>query len=102
MVESYRYYALMRRRLAIGLVEPLVANRFLLWGTGALGTALATWTASIPFLLMGRPEVAVAWMPAIQVTTACFGVVTVAIYYLTFFPPAAYRRWVVGAAAAAH
>ena len=101
MLESYRYYALMRRRLALGLVDPLVANRFFLWGTGALGTSLAIWTASIPFLLMDRPAVAIAWMPAIQIATASFGVATVAIYYLTFFPPAAYRRWVVGAPAAA-
>jgi hypothetical protein len=36
----------------------------------------------------------VAWTPAIHVATALFGVATVSLYYLTFFPPAAYRRWV--------
>lgn len=101
MVESYHYYALMRRRLAIGLVDPLVANRFFLWGTGSLGTCLAIWISSIPFLVMDYPTAVLDAMPMIQVATATVGVATVVIYYLTFFPPAAYRRWVVGTPAAA-
>src|SRR5262249_16178730 len=31
-VESFRYGAMLRRRLRLGLADPLVANRFLLWG----------------------------------------------------------------------
>jgi hypothetical protein len=95
MVESYHWYALMRRRREIGLADAIVVNRFFLWGTGALGTALATWTSSIPLLMIGADlATAQAWTPAIHVLTALFGVATVTIYYLTFFPPAAYRRWV--------
>jgi len=101
MIESYRYYVLMRRRLALGLVDPLVANRFFLWGTGSLGTLLAIWTSSIPFMLMSNPGRALAVAPLVQMVTATFGVVTVIIYYLTFFPPTAYKRWVTGAAATA-
>lgn len=100
MVESWRWYAIMRRRAGIGVADPVVANRFLLWGMGALGTALATWTSSLPFLLAGSPAVLLAWTPLIHVATALFGVATVAIYYLTFFPPRAYRRWIARAAAA--
>lgn len=98
VVESYRYYGLMRRRVALGLADPLVANRFLLWGTGALGTALAVWSASVPYVLTlaSGPALVLAWTPAIHLVTASVGVVTVAIYYLTFFPPAPYRRWVAG------
>lgn len=94
MVESYRYYALLRRRSALGLADPLVTNRFLLWGSASLGTALATWTASLPYLLIGRPELAAAWGPAIQVATATFGIATVTLYGFTFFAPAWYRRLV--------
>jgi hypothetical protein len=101
MIESYRYYVLMRRRLALGLVDPLVANRFFLWGTGSLGTLLAIWTSSIPFMLVNDVRTALAAMPLIQVVTATFGVVTVVVYYLTFFPPTAYKRWVAGAPATA-
>jgi hypothetical protein len=100
MIESYRYYALMRRRCAIGLADPLVANRFFLWGTGALGTSLATWTSSSAIFLVHDLDRFGTWMPYIQVATATFGVATVAVYYLTFFPPAAYRRWVTGTPAA--
>jgi hypothetical protein len=95
-IESYRYYGLMRRRVALGLADPLVANRFLVWGSASLGTALATWTASAPYFLMSDPARAVVWMPPIQIATASIGVVTVGLYALTFFPPAAYRRWVAG------
>jgi len=94
MVESYRYYGLLRRRRALGLADPLVTNRFLLWGSASLGTALATWTASLPYLLLDRPESLVAWGPGIQVATATFGVATVTLYGLTFFAPAWYRRWI--------
>jgi len=97
MVESYRYYGLLRRRRALGLADPLVTNRFLLWGSAALGTALATWTASIPYFLVGRPGAIEAWGPVIQVATATFGVATVTLYGLTFFAPAWYRRRVAAA-----
>lgn len=98
MVESYRYYGLLRRRRALGLADPLVTNRFLLWGTASLGTALATWTASLPYFLIERPGTAAAWGPAIQVATALFGVLTVTLYALTFFAPARYRRWIASTA----
>lgn len=99
MVESYRFYGLMRRRCALGLADPLVTNRFFLWGSASLGTALATWIASIPYWLVPRPDVAVAWTPAIQVATATVGVITVTLYALTFFAPSWYRAWVAGSAA---
>jgi hypothetical protein len=35
-----------------------------------------------------------SWYPAIQIVTATFGVVAVAMYSLTFVPPAFYRRWI--------
>lgn len=97
MVESYRYYGLLRRRRALGLADPLVTNRFLLWGSASLGTALATWTASVPYFLVDSHQAMLSWSPAIQVATATFGVVTVTLYGLTFFAPAWYRRWIAGA-----
>ncbi len=98
MIESYRFYGLMRRRSALGLADPLVTNRFFLWGSASLGTALATWIASIPYWLIQRPDAAVAWSPVIQVATATVGVVTVTLYALTFFAPAWYRSWLAGSA----
>jgi hypothetical protein len=98
MVESYHYYARMRRRLAIGLADPLLVNRFFLWGTGALGTALATWTSSLPFLWVDQPDRLLAWLPAVQIGIATIGVATVTLYSLPFVPPARYRRWILRSA----
>ncbi len=98
MVESYRYWATMRRRAAIGLAEPLIANRFFLWGSGSFGTLLAIWISSSSLFLAGSPELLAAWVPAIQVATAVAGIATVTLYYLTFFPPIFYQRWVAGSA----
>src|SRR5690606_7636084 len=98
MVESYRYYGLLRRRRALGLADPLVTNRFWLWGSASLGTALAVWTASLPYLLVDRPAAAAAWGPVIQVATATFGIATVTLYGLTFFAPAWYRRRIAAGA----
>src|SRR5690606_851239 len=100
MVESYRYYGLLRRRLALGLADPLVTNRFFLWGSASLGTVLAVWSASLGYLFSGRPAAAAAWSPVIQVATATFGVATVTLYGFTFFAPAWYRRRIAAAASA--
>ncbi|HEY8121592.1 MAG TPA: hypothetical protein VII78_09760 [Myxococcota bacterium] len=98
MVESYRYWATMRRRVAVGLAEPLIANRFFLWGTGSFSSLLAIWTSSSSFFLADSPEILSAWAPTIQVATAAAGIATVSLYYLTFFPPLLYQRWIAGSA----
>ena len=92
--ESYRYYGLMRRRVALGLAEPLVTNRFLVWGTASIGTLLAVWISSISFFIPRDPATLAAWSPGIQIGVATVGVATVSLYYLTFFPPRWYRAWV--------
>jgi hypothetical protein len=99
-VESFRYHAMMRRREQLGLADPLVTNRFGLWGVASLFTLGAIWSSSAPIFLAGDPARLAAWTPMLYVLTAVFGVVTVSCYALTFFPPAWYRRWVVSAARA--
>src|SRR5690606_3537968 len=88
MVESYRYYGLLRRRLALGLSDPLLTNRFFLWGIPSLGTGRAGWMARLGYLFSGRRAAAAARSPVIQVATATFGVATVTHYGFTFFAPA--------------
>jgi len=90
--EAYRYGILMRRRQALGLAQPLVTHRFLLWGTGALFTGLATWVASVPFLLAHDPAALAAATPAVRVLTALAGVVSITCTLFAFLPPAWYRR----------
>jgi hypothetical protein len=96
-IESLRYYGLMRRRVPLGLADPLVANRFLLWGMGACFTILAVWASSTPLFLTGSAELLATWTPPLYVLTAVFGLATITCYGFTFFPPSWYRRR-VGAA----
>jgi len=90
--ESFRYHRRMRKRVRIGLAEPLVANRFLLWGLASSGTFAATWLASWPGLLPD-PQAAVPYQTFNYLATAAVGICTVVVYSLAFLPPARYRRW---------
>ena len=94
--ESLRYHRLMRRRQRLGLADPLTTNRFLLWGACSLGTFLAVATTSLPMLL-ADPADRVAIQSVSYLATAAFGIGTVSLYALTFFPPAWYRSWIRGA-----
>jgi hypothetical protein len=91
-VESLRYYALMRRRVRIGLADPLVANRFLLWGIGTLATLL------VSLLYIGAQFLGHYEMPASLIGISSTLVLASAIAeWLAFFPPRSYRERFVSA-----
>jgi len=101
-LECTRYAHSMRRRVALGLADPLVANRFVLWSvwTGALGCAalLILAVRSCAFWLQWHGVDPRSVMPAaIPVTGALSGLAVVCAgvaVWLAFFPPEVYRRWV--------
>ena len=85
--ESLRYYALMRRRVHVGVGDPLVANRFLLWGLGTLAIVLAT-LLYVGMQLLGHYE-----LPASLVgVSSTLVLVTAIAEWLAFFPPRSYRE----------
>ena len=94
MVEPLRHYAIMRKRLRLGLAEPLVANRFLLWGSGSVCRFVMLVTGATPTLLVHYipPEIwpTVVSMTLISVAVAGLGVSV--CYWLVFFPTRAYAR----------
>lgn len=92
--ESFRYHARMRKRVRLGLADPLVANRFLLWALASLGTFTATWLASWAMVLPD-PRAAAPYQDLNYLTTAAVGICTVVAYLLAFLPPRAYRRWIL-------
>lgn len=84
--ESLRQYALARRRVRIGLTEPLIANRFLLWGV-ATSAALGIWLHALWSELAHRSADPIeSYLVITALGTTC----ALAIW-LAFFPPRAYR-----------
>ncbi len=84
---SLRYYALMRRRVQIGVGDPFVANRFLLWGIGTLATVAVTLLYAT-MQLFGHYQ-----LPASLVgISSGLMLVTAIAEWLAFFPPHSYRK----------
>jgi hypothetical protein len=85
--ESLSYYAKMRRRLRLGLCEPIAANRFLLWAS-ASGAIFLNYV-----LLAGQAlrwiELAPESASLIQVSLTLAAAVA---NWLVFFPPRFYIR----------
>ena len=93
--EPLRFAASMRRRARIGIGDPLVANRLLLWG---IGTAAITAVTAIHLVaqLLGHYELP----PALVGIVSLLVLVTAVAEWLAFFPPRAYRARFAGSAAA--
>jgi hypothetical protein len=102
-VESFSYWRKMRRRQTLGLAEPLLVDRFRVWGISSLSAAAAIWSTNLPVWL-DQPVGAIDASPVTtfsMLVTAAFGIFTVCGYWLTFFPPTWYRLRIERAAAAA-
>ncbi len=103
-IESLRYGAQLQRRVAIGLVDPLLANRFRLWGLWSVVLAAMAFADPLArFWYWSLTGTTTEWIaeigrPIIDVVvpiTSAFGIAAVTLLFLTFFPTASYRRWVV-------
>ena len=90
IVESFAYWARMRRRVALGLADALVANRFLLWGVGASFGVVMLATSVTPRVAAGNELLTSLNL----VVLALAGIASSIPYWLAFFPPESYRRWV--------
>lgn len=91
--EAFRYWRLMRKRVSIGLADPLVANRFLLWTIASMTTVASIWSVEVPTYL-GYARMSPESEHVTQIAmlcTALFGIATIATYWLTFFPPTWYQ-----------
>jgi hypothetical protein len=95
-VEALRYWALLRRRVALGLADPLVVHRMLLWGL--VGVSSTTINLQNAFAIVRGIDTLSD--PASMLTTAFLGSFNAVALWLAFLPPAAYARRVRGAAGA--
>lgn len=96
--EALRYWRLSRRRLALGLSDPLITNRFLLWAIWS-GSAAAILAVRTVDQLFATSETATP-PPPIVVGQLVFGLACVGAVWLTFASPVWYRRRLAGAAPA--
>jgi hypothetical protein len=93
-VEAFKYWGQMRKRASLGLADPLVANRFLLWTIASITTFASIWLVEVP-TFPGYERMAEAAERVSSVTMLCtsvFGIATIFTYWLTFFPPAWDRK----------
>lgn len=89
-VEAFRHHGRLRRQRALGLADPLVVNRVLLWGLVGLGGVAA---AGAP-VLAGLLGVNVATHAPTRLVCALGTLASSAFVQLAFLPPAGYLRWV--------
>jgi hypothetical protein len=110
---SIVYWIRMRKRARLGLADPMVANRFLLWGLWAIGsslTALAEPIARLVYAAVAGESATAADSiqgtagSLIQTTLAITSVLclfTTSVLWLAFFPTRRYREWITARAESA-
>jgi hypothetical protein len=108
-VEALRYFTLARRRVRLGLSEPLVANRFLLLGLWAVAWAAMGfsdivarsiyWAVAGPSAEIRIDTAGPIILTTIAITSALNALAAVTLA-LSFFPTRAYRRFIESRAVA--
>jgi hypothetical protein len=96
--EALRYWGVMRRRTRVGLADPVVTNRFLLWGIGAGAAGVGSLIGTAAQIVLSAPSYEVPWVLA---SSSAHGLVAALAMWLAFLPPAAWTRLIQRRAAAA-
>lgn len=90
-VEALRYHGQMRRRMAVGLADATVTDRFLLWGAGAAASAVLVVAL---FVVMVANDLPPSGSPTASAIVTATGLLNCLVWSLTFMPPESYLRWV--------
>jgi hypothetical protein len=91
-IEALRYWRMMRRRVRLGLADPVVTNRFFMWGVGAGAAGVGTAVGITAQMLIGRPPLEIPW---VTMSSSLHGLVAAVALSLAFLPTAAYRRFLL-------
>ena len=96
-IESSRQYLITRRRVPLGLIDPLVCNRYLLIAVYAtLGTII--FFIFVPMYIIY--ELHGTWSAGLDLAIAGAEICSLTALWVSFSAPAFYRRWLGGADAA--
>ena len=83
-----------RRRLQVGLCEPLVCNRLLLWALFGALQVIGNWITVGQYVAFAQTQVFTAgWDYLYSTSLVC----SLIMMWIAFFPPGFYRRWIEGA-----
>ncbi|MGH0033769.1 MAG: hypothetical protein ACQGVK_01935 [Myxococcota bacterium] len=93
--EALRYHRQLRKRLALGLADPVVCDRFRLWAIGNLGAVVAI--TILPLSLLAGWRVVHHPVPILAIAVA--GLCLSTTWLFAFVPPAWYLRRVRSRAA---
>ena len=91
--EGFHHYRRARQRLRLDLCDPLVCNRYLLWGlTGVVWVFIEAVVIAndITYELTG------VWVATLDFLLGTVELGAIALIWFVFFPPAFYRRWING------
>jgi hypothetical protein len=85
--ECFRYSAMLQKRVALGLADPMMAHRIWLWGVGAVASIVMIVLDISSWFIAGA---ALGSFPVGLHLTSFFGVIGTMAIALAFFPPRAY------------
>lgn len=91
--ESSRQYLVTRRRLSLGLIDPLVCNRFALIAIYAT-LASSTYLLFVPMYVVY--ELHGTWSAGLDLSLGLIETASLVALTISFYAPAFYRRWVAG------
>jgi len=94
--EALRAYAMAHRRLALGLADPVVVNRFLLFGIWFAVMGIMPMTLALSRMYGGAQAQALAN----GIGPKIIGTIMAIALMLTFFPPRKYLDWVTASSSA--
>ena len=90
-LESLRYHRIMRRRMQLGLADPVVTESFRLWGLGAGAAFAGSLLGLAARALTGHGA---AEFPILNLVLSLLGLVAAIAMWLAFLPTPAYLRFV--------
>jgi hypothetical protein len=88
-LEGFHHHRMALCRLALGLTDPIVANRFFLWGFFGLMASALTAISAVIAVLGGKPS----GTPITMLPMGVLGAAAATAMYLAFFSPAWYVGW---------